>query len=97
MNAKLLPAYVSPAIAGRLLGFVPPAGINRDRAAHPELYPTSPSLRRFTMVDVDHHPRRAGKPVTVAELLAADRACDADRAKYRMYNSTRKDGDRASA
>lgn len=88
MNTKLLPAYVSLAVAGRLLGFVPPSAINHDRGQHPDLYPLS-TPRRIAMVDLDAHPRRAGKPVSVRELLAADRACDTDRARYRMYNSTR--------
>jgi hypothetical protein len=94
MKTDLRPASVSTAVAGRLLSFVPPGAINHYRAQHPDEFPNSTD-RRIAMVDIDRHPRRQGRPVAVDELLAADRAEDDNRARYRHYNSTRKDGDRA--
>ena len=91
----LRPAYVSLAVAGRLLGFVPPAAINAYRTKHPDEFPASYG-RRIAMIDIDRHPRRNG-PVSVEDLLAADRACEDDRAKYRHYNDLRKAGQHAAA
>jgi hypothetical protein len=87
-TTDLRPAWISLGIAGRLLNFVPPAAINHYRSQHPDEFANSPSERRIAMADIDKSPRRTG-PVTVAELLAADRACDADRAKFRFYNAQR--------
>jgi hypothetical protein len=89
-TGRLLPACVSTAVAGRLLGFVPPSAINHYRAQHPDEFRNS-TVRRIAMIDIDRNPRRRGKLVSVEELLAADRACDTDRARYRHYNATRRD------
>src|SRR5215469_12757898 len=87
----LLPDFVSTAVAGRLLGCVPPSAINQYRDQHPSEFANSTG-RRSALADVNASPRRRGRPpVTTAELLAADRAQDTDRARYRHYNQTRKE------
>lgn len=95
-NIDLRPYAVSTAVAGRLLGFVPPSALAAYVHKHREEFPNSAG-RRIAMIDVDRHPRRHGRPVGLEELLAADRAQDADRARYRHYNSTRKEAQDASA
>ena len=92
MNTDLRPASVSPPIAGRLLGISPPSAINQYRAAHPAEFPNG-TARRFAIADLERHPLRSGRPVTVEEILAADRAEDGNRERYRHYNHncTRKD------
>ncbi|HEV8032030.1 MAG TPA: hypothetical protein VGP42_13520 [Stellaceae bacterium] len=90
MNLSLLPASVSTVLAGRLLGFVPPSAFAAYRTAHPGEFPNS-TARRIALIDIEAHPRRAGRAVPVKELLAADRAEDANRERYRHYNSTRKE------
>jgi hypothetical protein len=81
-NTDLRPNAVNTAVAGRLLCFVPPSAINAYRASHAGEFPNSPSERRIALFDIDRHPRRQGRPVGLEELLAADRAQDADRARY---------------
>lgn len=89
MSLSLLPASVSTVIAGRLLGFVPPSAFAAYARQHPGEFPNS-TARRIALIDIEAHPRRAGRAVPVEELLAADRAEDDARAKYRHYNDQRK-------
>lgn len=86
---NLLPTHVSTAIAGRLLAFVPPSAFAAYARQHPDEFPNS-TERRMALADIEAHPRRNGRAVNTAELLAADRAEDANRERYRMYNSRRK-------
>jgi hypothetical protein len=72
------------------LDFSPPSAFAAYFRGHREEFPASPTERRIAVIDLDRHPHRQGKPVSVKELLAADRAQDADRARYRHYNATRK-------
>jgi hypothetical protein len=90
----LRPVSVSLGVAGRLLGFIPPSAINHYRQSHPAEFANSTD-RRIAMADIDASPRRRSPP-TVAEILKADRACEDDRARFRFYNSSRKDGANAN-
>lgn len=89
MTNTFLPAHVSLPVAGRLLGFNPPQALNRYRDARPDEFPNS-TARRIALADVEAHPRRQGRKVAVDEYLAADRAEDANRARFRHYNAARK-------
>jgi hypothetical protein len=42
------------------------------------------------LADIEAHPRRNGRKVAVDEYLAADRAEDGNRERYRRYNAVRK-------
>ncbi len=96
MSLSLLPASVSTILAGRLLAFVPPSAFAAYARQHPGEFPNS-TARRIALIDIEAHTRRAARPVSVEELLVADRAEDANRERYRHYNSTRKEGDRVNA
>jgi hypothetical protein len=54
---------------------VTPSAINPYGAQHPGEFLNS-TERRVAMVDINRHPLRQGKPVSIEELLAADRARD---------------------
>ena len=86
-----VPTLVSQPVAARLLAFDPPSGFGRHLKAHPELFPTS-TQRLFSIVDIENHPRRAGRPVTAAEYLRIDCALADDRAVWRDRNARRKAG-----
>jgi len=92
---QLMPASVSTVIAGRLLALVPPAAFAAYRSDHPGEFPNS-TERRIALVDIERH---RGRPVPVEELLAADRAEDANRQRYRWHhaNRTRKASAHANA
>jgi hypothetical protein len=89
MQTHLLPAFVSLPVAGRLLTFVPPSAFAAYRAKHPDEFSRSTD-RRVALADIEKHPRRHGRSIAVEEYLAADRAEDANRARFRRYNATRK-------
>lgn len=89
MIDDLRPAFVSLPVAGRLLAFCPPAAFARYCAQHPDEFPLSTS-RRVALADIEHHPRRMGRRLTLEEIAAADRAEDGNRARYRHYNEQRK-------
>jgi hypothetical protein len=89
MQTHLLPAFVSLPVAGRLLALVPPSAFAAYRAKHPGEF-TRSTERRVALADIEEHPRRHGRSVTVEEYLAADRAEDANRARFRRYNAARR-------
>jgi hypothetical protein len=89
MQPNLLPSFVSLPVAGRLLAFVPPSAFAAYRAKHPAEFGRS-TERRIALADIAAHPRRDRRKVTVGEYLAADRAEDGNRERYRRYNAVRK-------
>ena len=78
--STLLPATVSTAVAGRLLGFDPPAAFVAYLRANPDIFRYSPSSRRIALTDLE---RIRGGPITVEELLAAEHAQPAHRGACR--------------
>jgi hypothetical protein len=87
----LRPIFVTPRIAGKLLGLEPPTLINRARQQNPEAFPNA-TKRLFAVEDLDRHPWRRSRPITAMEILRID--CDqADqRARWRNYNERKKLG-----
>ena len=84
-----IPTLVSRPIAARLLDIWPPSNFGRHLLANPELF-TRGTARLFSMADIENHPRRGGKPVTVAEYLRVECALADARAVWRNANAKRK-------
>ena len=64
MSLSLLPASVSTVLAGRLSQFVPPSAFAAYARQHPGEFPNS-TARRIALIDIEAHPRRAGRAVPV--------------------------------
>jgi hypothetical protein len=79
------------AVAGRLLGFSPPIAFNTHRRAVPGLFPNS-TARKIALADIEAHPRRNGRPISLYELVRAEREQDYEGARYQHYNETRRAG-----
>jgi hypothetical protein len=86
----LRPSFVSTAVAGRLLGFNPPAAFHAHLLRHPREFPNTTSPRRIALSDLEKHPFRHGRPISLADIMTADREQESDRARFRHYNNQRK-------
>src|SRR5271167_1144766 len=78
-----IPALVSVGVAARLLGLAHGPVFTAHIDDHPELFPNSPSPRLFALADLNSHPRRQGRPVTVRDYLEAECSLASLRAKWR--------------
>jgi hypothetical protein len=86
-----VPQFVTQPVASRLLDFFPTSGFGRHLREHPELFPNG-TERLFSVADLNSHPNRKGRPITVAEYLRVDNALADQRAIWRSQNSRRKAG-----
>jgi hypothetical protein len=88
-DINLRPVFVTPRIAGTLLGLEPPTQINRAREQNPEAFPNS-TQRLFAVGDLDRHPLRRSRPITAILRIDCDQADQ--RARWRKHNERKKLG-----
>src|SRR5260370_15064336 len=86
---NLKPIFVTPRIAGTLLGLEPPTLINRAREQNPAAFPNA-TKRLFAVEDLDRHPWRRSRPISAMEILRIDCAQADQRAVWRRWNARRK-------